>query len=96
MENLSVGRKIFSHLTIALAVQTQLCLQSHLKKIRWRNLRTKYLDRARDFRKTIYDPSFDSWIVYGGPTLCQFLLNTKQNKTPLCLQGARGPVNESK
>lgn len=33
----------------------------------------KYLDRARDFRKTFYDPSFDSWIVYGGPTLCQAL-----------------------
>lgn len=33
----------------------------------------KYLDRARNFRKTIYDPSFDSWIVYGRPTFCQAL-----------------------
>ena len=33
----------------------------------------KYLDRARDFRKAIYDPSFDSQVVYGGPTLCQAL-----------------------
>lgn len=56
----------------------------------------KYLDSARDFRKAIYDPSFDSQIVYGGPTLCQDLQIQSRIRHDPCLQGAYSLINGSK